>query len=920
LPFDLHTFDWSTTPLGPKPTWPEALRIIYDVVMSNGSGMCAVWGPQRTALYNDAFAVFLGRRHPASLGRPFDEIWHDVWPHVGPLAARALAGESVCFDNMHLVMTRNGQAEDTYWTFSLSPLRDGDKIVGFLDVATETTAMMLTRERARVDAERVKLALAAGAIIGTWVWHLPTDRFTVDEAFARSFGMDPTLGREGLSLHQVIATVHPDDRQGLLDAIDEAIGRGGPYAHQYRVRRGDGKYYWLEANGRVDMAPDGTPLSFPGVLINMQERRAVEAERDLAISRLCALNAELEQKVVAQSLVRGRTWHLTPDILGVLNAQGYFEASNPAWQATLGWSEDEILRTHFLDFLHPDDLVRTRDEWHSINASGQVTPRFENRYRHKQGGWCWLSWVSVPDGGKMYCAARDITAEKAAQAELVARTAERDRLWETTNDLMGTAGRDGRLKEINPAWTALLGWSEQELLGHSFAALAVPDDQSAMTDAMLGLVAGKESAGFGVRLLCKGGAQRYVMWTATFDAGTRVFHMVGHDVTDLRAAEASLRQSQKMEAVGQLTGGLAHDFNNLLAGISGALELMQARIVQGRLQDVEKYMTVAQGATRRAAALTHRLLAFSRRQTLAPKPAHIGQITQGMLEMIQRTVGPGISVEYEQADDLWITLVDVSQMENALLNLCINARDAMPGGGCITISCGNRWLDRPAGQRLDLPEGPYLELCVRDTGTGMSPDVLARAFDPFFTTKPLGEGTGLGLSMIYGFAKQSGGQVHIASEAGHGTCAKLYLPRHQADVPEEAGDTGGASLHVTGADEIVLVVDDEPTVRMLVVDVLEELGYATLEAQDAASGLKILESGRRVDLLVTDVGLPNGMNGRQLADAARTVRPGLKVLFITGYAENSLLTNGQLDAGMAVLAKPFAVDVLAAQVRKLISS
>ncbi|WP_197488109.1 PAS domain S-box protein [Bordetella ansorpii] len=888
--------------------------------MANGSGMCAVWGPGMTMLYNEAFAPFLGKRHPDALGRSFQETWHDVWHEIGPLVERALAGESIRLEDMHLRMTRNGREEDTYWTFSYSPLRDGDRIVGVLDVATETTSMVMTRERARVDAERVQLALAAGAIIGTWVWHLPTDCFTVDEAFARSFGLDPALGREGLSLEQVIATVHPDDRRGLIEAIDEVIARGGAYAHQYRVRRYDGKYYWLEANGRVELAPDGTPLSFPGVLIDVQDRRAVEAERDHAIARLRTLNAELEQKVLAQSMVRGRTWQLSPDILGVLNEQGYFEASNPAWQTTLGWSEEEIGRTHFLDFLHPDDRIETQAAWEALKDSGVIAPRFENRYRHKRGGWRWLAWVGVPDAGKLYCAARDVTAEKEAQAELVRRTEERDRLWETTNDLMGSAGQHGYLKAINPAWSAQLGWSRDELLGQPFSALFKPADRARITEAMRRLVEGEEIGGFGGGVLCKDGSEREIIWTASFDAAMGVFHMVGHDVTELHAAEASLRQAQKMEAVGQLTGGLAHDFNNLLAGISGALELMHLRVRQGRLHDVEKYMAAAQGATKRAAALTHRLLAFSRRQTLAPRPANIGHVILGMMDMIQRSVGPGISVEYVPSGDPWITLVDVSQMENALLNLCLNARDAMPDGDRITITSANHWLDRGAARQLDLLEGPYLELCVVDVGTGMPPDVVARAFDPFFTTKPMGEGTGLGLSMIYGFAKQSGGQARIHSEVGRGTRVCLHLPRYRGDVAEEPHRTDDLPPRSALSNGTILVVDDEPTVRMLVVDVLEDLGYTTIEAGDAMSGLKVLESDARIDLLLTDVGLPNGMNGRQMADAARQVRPGLKVLFITGYAENSLLTNGRLAPGMAILTKPFAVDVLTARVRELIAS
>ena len=335
---------------------------------------------------------------------------------------------------------------------------------------------------------------------------------------------------------------------------------------------------------------------------------------------------------------------------------------------------------------------------------------------------------------------------------------------------------------------------------------------------------------------------------------------------ELMAAEATLRQSQKMEAVGQLTGGLAHDFNNLLTGVLGSLELMRARIAQGRVADVERYAATAQAAAARAAALTHRLLAFSRQQTLEPRATDVNRLVAGMEELVRRTVGPAITLEVVGMGGLWNTLVDPGQLENALLNLCINARDAMPDGGRLTIETGNRWLDRRAAAGRDLPPGQYVSLCISDTGTGMTPEVIARAFDPFFTTKPLGQGTGLGLSMVYGFARQSGGQVRIYSEPGQGTMVCLYLPRHLGEAEGAAAAGGLAEAPRAGSGESVLVVDDEPSVRMLVADVLGELGYVAIEAEDGAVGLKVLRSEARIDLLVTDVGLPGGMNGRQVAD------------------------------------------------------
>ena len=504
------------------------------------------------------------------------------------------------------------------------------------------------------------------------------------------------------------------------------------------------------------------------------------------------------------------------------------------------------------------------------------------------------------------------------------RTQERDRLWRNTQDIQVILDGRGIFHAVNPAFTAILGWTSDDVVGRLLFEFIVPDDEL-VTDRALQHARVESLPVVENRYRHKDGGFRWISWVAAPEEN--LIYASGRHITAekdqaeaLKQVEEALRQSQKMEAVGQLTGGLAHDFNNLLAGISGSLELMQVRMQQGRLTDVDRYLMAAQGAAKRAAALTHRLLAFSRRQTLDPKPTDVNRLALGMLEMIQRTVGPSIPVEVVGASGLWPALVDPPQLENALLNLCINARDAMPDGGRITVETANRWLDERASRKLDMPEGQYLSLCVTDTGTGMSPEVIARVFEPFFTTKPIGEGTGLGLSMIYGFAQQSGGQVRIYSEVGQGTTVCIYLPRHYGEVADEDQDSGLAALSPSEQGETVLIVDDEPTVRMLVTDILEDLGYAAIEAGDSATGLKVLQSDVRIDLLVTDVGLPGGMNGRQMADAARVARPDLQVLFITGYAENAILGNGHLALGMAVLTKPFAVDTMAARIRSLIEA
>ena len=387
--------------------------------------------------------------------------------------------------------------------------------------------------------------------------------------------------------------------------------------------------------------------------------------------------------------------------------------------------------------------------------------------------------------------------------------------------------------------------------------------------------------------------------------------------------EAALRQSQKMEAVGQLTGGLAHDFNNLLQGILGSLELMRVRAAQGRTAEFGRYIETAMGSANRAAALMHRLLAFSRRQTLDPKPTDVNALVGGIEEQARRTVGPHIQLQTSLIGEPWPTLCDPHQLEGALLNLVINARDAMPDGGHLLIETANTVLRDRRGTLKewppqDVPPGEYVALSVADTGAGMTPEVIARAFDPFFTTKPLGQGTGLGLSMVYGFVMQSGGHVRLRSEVGQGTTVAIYLPRHLGPAII-ATDSDAAARAPTGTGgTVVLVVEDEADVRMVICDFLADLGYTVLEAESGQAGLTIADAGVRVDLLVTDVGLPGGMNGRQLADAARQRRPELKVLFITGYAESMVAGYGELAQGMQVMTKPFALDTLAARVQDMI--
>ena len=634
---------------------------------------------------------------------------------------------------------------------------------------------------------------------------------------------------------------------------------------------------------------------------------------------------------------------------------GFRNRRSPEYLQIHGLPPDAVNETHedWVRRLHPDDRETVEKKFREAIA-GRVRD-YTVQYRIIRPSDRELRWISVrstierDENGKavrLVGAHTDITeqveAERALRqseeeyrklADELARlnatlaerveekTRERDRIWNVSQDLLVVADLEGVWQTVNPAWTRTLGWSEADLLNRTSQWLEHPDDGGAMQAEVAKLAHGEASLKFESRFRHQDGSYRWLSWTGVADRDR--IYAVARDVTAekaaadrLKATEEALRQSHKMEAVGQLTGGIAHDFNNLLTGIVGSLDLLQTRLDQGRTENVARYINAAMTSANRAAALTHRLLAFARRQPLIPKPVDANQLIVSLEDLLRRTIGEAIDLEIAAASELWCTLCDPNQLETALLNLAINARDAMPEGGRLTIKTSNaRIAGIDAAGRALLP-GDYIRIDVTDTGSGMSPEVAARAFDPFFTTKPIGQGTGLGLSMIYGFARQSNGHVSIDSKPGAGTSVRLYLPRHHGEAADERLPPS-AQDEPRGAGETVLLVEDEPVVRGVIVEMLQDQGYRVLEAVDGPSGLKLLRE-QRIDLLVTDVGLP-GMNGRQLADQARESRPDLKILFITGYAENVAFAKGFLQPGMEMITKPFDLDKLSQRIREMVS-
>jgi len=523
--------------------------------------------------------------------------------------------------------------------------------------------------------------------------------------------------------------------------------------------------------------------------------------------------------------------------------------------------------------------------------------------------------------GGALCIVSETTKRVMAEKEM---RADRARLWALARDPFLVADRDGTWLAASPAWTDILGWSEAELIGRTSEWMEHPEDLAKTRGEIAALAQGMSTARFENRFRAKDGSYRNFSWTAVPE--NNLVYCVARDVTEQRAraraladAEDALRQAQKMETLGQLTGGVAHDFNNLLQIVTGNLELLQRDLPEDQAR-LRRAADNAMAGAERAALLTQRLLAFSRRQPLAPERIDPNRLVSGMSDLLNRTLGETIEVETIQSARIWPVEIDVNQMENALLSLAVNARDAMPDGGKLTIEVANTHIDEAyAAQEAEVSPGQYVLISVSDTGQGMDEDVLSHAIEPFFTTKEVGRGTGLGLSMVYGFIKQSGGHIRVYSERGHGTTVKMYLPRFYGPLPDNDTGTVSRATPVCGGDETVLVCEDDDKVRAYTVDVLKELGYRVMEADNGAAALQALETASEpIDLLFTDVILPGGMTGADIAQQARAQQPGLRILFATGYARNAIIHHGRLDPGVELLTKPFTYAELAAKVRDML--
>ena len=749
--------------------------------------------------------------------------------------------------------------------------------------------------------------------------------------------------------------VHPDDRPLAEQAFVSANSEQKDYRTEFRIRRADGVYRWAIDAAAARFAADGEYLGYVGSVIDIDERREAEAALHSSKARAEALAAE--QAAILGQLAEG---------VIVTDRAGRITFVNDAATRIHGVARLDVEPGAYSQTYHLLTLDGEPYPTHELPLAravldGETVAEARWRIQRPDGSVILAVGSARPvrdAAGEMIGAVltlRDDTDRAEAERLLLENEA---RLRALTDNLPSgmvyqiATGRDGserRFLYVSQSHEKLTGVPAEAVLADPTIPynLILPDHRPAMVAAEAEAIAGGKPFDIQVRFRRGDGEVR---WSRIISApraqpdGSLIWDGIQIDITDQKRAEEllvemndelerrvaersqeledaqdQLRQAQKMEAVGQLTGGIAHDFNNLLTGVIGSLDMMQRRMAKGETDKIERYATTAMTAANRAAALTHRLLAFSRRQPLDPKPVNANRLVTGMEELLRRTIGESVQLEIVTAGGLWQTLCDPHQLESAVLNLAINARDAMPDGGKLTIETCNAHLDSAyAAKQRDVTPGQYVCICVTDTGTGMTKDTIEKAFEPFFTTKPIGQGTGLGLSMIYGFTRQSEGYARIYSEIGEGTTIKLYLPRYYGEA-EDAEENHGelTDAHRAEAGEVVLVVEDESAVRDLVVDVLQELGYRAVEAVDGPAGLKLIQSRMRLDLLVTDIGLP-GLNGRQLADAARELRPDLKILFMTGYAENATIANGFLEPGMEMITKPFAIEALVTRIRDMI--
>ena len=704
-------------------------------------------------------------------------------------------------------------------------------------------------------------------------------------------------------LGQSIEIIVPDDHRAELRSILGKVARGERIHHFETVRiTRDGR--------RIDVSLSVSPVKSPsGEIIG-----AAKIARDISDRR------KAQADLVKEIEERRQIFETSLDLILVTDRQGHFLHVSPSAKDILGYDPDEMIGRNAVDFIHPGDLHNTRNEMR-MARSGRAMRNFQCRYLHRDGRVVTLTWTGMwsEPVQKHFFSGRDMTEQKRAEEGLQDSERMARGIIDTALDAFVQMDDMGVVVEWNPQAEAIFGWTRADAIGKRLADLIVPDRYRTRHSEGLtrflhtgeGAVLGRR---FEIEALRRDGKEIKIELsvTALRRRGGYMFNAFVRDLTDKLAADEHLRQAQKMETIGQLTGGIAHDFNNILTVITGTIEILEDGVAGD--PDLVAIARMIDEAALRGAELTQRLLAFARRQPLQPRTTDVNTLIVDAAKLLRPTLGEHVEIESAFENDSWPALVDPSQLTTALLNLALNARDAMPDGGKLVLETGNVHLDDSYARVHDeVAPGPYVMIAVSDTGHGIPAAILDKVFDPFFTTKGTGKGTGLGLSMVYGFVKQSNGHIKIYSEEGHGTTIKIYLPRADARADEASVALG--AIAIEGGSETILVVEDDPLVRNYVATQLNSLGYTTLTAANATEALEFIDGVKNFDLLFTDVIMPGSINGRQLADEAKRRRPSLRVLFTSGYTENAIVHHGRLDPGVLLLAKPYRKSDLARMVR-----
>ncbi len=905
----MRSHNWTGSPLGAPGGWPQPLKTLVGVMLGSNQAMFVAWGPARTMLYNDAYSEMLAAKHPAALGCDLLEVWHEISADLLPIVEQTYAGEPVNMDHIELVMERRGYREETHFSFFYAPVRDEAGEIGGLYCALNEITAQVRGRRQRREAEA---ALRAERDRTRRVLDGMTEGFGLLDREFRLIDMNAEgLRLEGRPLEEIIGKTHweawPGTEESDLGRLyKHAMEQRVPVSLDHRYVWPDGHAAWIET--RAYPTDDGLALFWRDV-----------TDRKLAEERLRETEAQF--RLMADAV---------PQIVWITDAEGRAEFFNKQWWDYTGASDRPTTAAEVAtDHIHPEDAAATMTAFNQARHAG-TTFIVEHRIRSKAGEYRWFLVRGEPyrdEGGtviRWFGASVDIHDRKLAEAALqelnetlaeqvAARSAERDQLWNLSQDLLARADYSGMIQAVSPAWTQVLGWSETELLSKPYTTFMHEDEIPATLEAIRGMAETREPGRYENRMATSDGGWKHIEWTVAPEPDGENFIAVGRDLTLARAREAelevaqeALRQSQKVEAMGNLTGGVAHDFNNLLTPIIGSLDMLvrrgvgserERRLIDGALQSAE-----------RAKTLVQRLLAFARRQPLQPSAVDAARLVDSMTDLIASTVGPTINVRVDLETDLPAALADENQLEMALLNLAVNARDAMPGGGELILSA--RRMSLPAPGRPGLKPADYICLAVSDTGAGMDAETLARAVEPFFSTKGIGKGTGLGLSMVDGLAAQLGGGLFIDSAPGKGTTVELCLPMSAKAVKDEA-DAAGDGEQVPACRGTALLVDDEELVRMSTADMLGDLGFEVVETGSAQEALQLMKNGEMPDLLVTDHLMP-GMSGAELAREARVLKPGLPILIVSGYAEvegiapdlprlTKPFRNADLAASLAVL-------------------